>query len=52
MIFCLFPAVAGTVLEHLNKEGLVGKREVAFVEKVKDHLKAGADLMKQVRLFL
>jgi len=44
-------AVLGTVLEHLNKEGLVGKREQSsFLSKVRDHVKNGFDKLKQVKL--
>jgi gas vesicle protein len=42
-------AVLGTVLEHLSKEGLVGKREVAFFDKVRAHLANGYDLLKQAK---
>jgi len=42
-------AVLGTVLEHLNKEGIVGKREVALFDKVKEHLKNGAQLMSNIK---
>ena len=41
-------ATLGTVLDHLNKEGIVGKREVKFFDKVTDHLKNGAELLKEV----
>lgn len=42
-------AVLGTVLEHLNKEGLVGKREESsFLSKVKEHLQAGFGKLQQV----
>jgi len=38
-------------LEHLNKEGLVGKREQSsFLSKVRDHVKNGFDKLKQVKL--
>jgi len=42
-------ATLGTVLEHLNKEGIVGKRDVALFDKVKAHLSNGAELMKQAK---
>lgn len=42
-------ATLGTVLEHLNKEGIVGKREVKFFDKVTDHLKNGAELLKEAK---
>jgi len=42
-------ATLGTVLEHLNKEGIVGKREVSLFDKVKAHLSNGAELMKQAK---
>jgi ElaB/YqjD/DUF883 family membrane-anchored ribosome-binding protein len=45
-------AVLGTVLEHLSKEGLVGKRDLAFFDKVKAHLASGYDLMKEAKTAL
>ncbi|KAF6024853.1 hypothetical protein EB796_016840 [Bugula neritina] len=43
-------AVLGTVLEHPNKEGLVGKREQSsFLSKVRDHVKNGFDKLKQIK---
>ncbi|KAF6024851.1 hypothetical protein EB796_016838 [Bugula neritina] len=43
-------AVLGTVLEHLNKEGLVGKREESsFLSKVKEHLQAGFGKLQQIK---
>lgn len=49
MVCPLHTAVLGTVLEHLNKEGIVGKREVALFDKVKEHLKNGAQLMSNIK---
>jgi gas vesicle protein len=42
-------AVLGTVLEHLTKEGLVGKREIAFFDKVKEHVNNGIDMVKKAK---
>lgn len=44
----LLLAILGTVLEHLSKEGLVGKREVAFFDRIKVHVSNGFELMKEV----
>lgn len=43
-------AVLGTVMDHMSKEGLVGKRDISgFVGKVKEHLANGATLMKEAK---
>jgi len=42
-------ATLGTVLDHLNKEGIVGKREAKFFDKVTDHLANGAALIKEAK---
>jgi ElaB/YqjD/DUF883 family membrane-anchored ribosome-binding protein len=42
-------AILGTVLEHLTKEGLVGKRDIAFFDKVREHVTNGVEMVKKAK---
>lgn len=44
-------AVLGTVLEHMNKSGIIGKRHV-IMEKLGEHVKNGVEHLKKVHEFL
>ena len=47
-VFFFLTATLGTVLDHLNKEGIVGRDE-KFMDKLKSHLSNGAELLKEVK---
>lgn len=42
-------AVLGTVLEHLNKSGIMGKREIAFFDNLREHLSRGFNFIGKVK---
>lgn len=43
-----FSAVLGTVLDHMTKEGIVGKREFSFFDTIRGHVSNGIELVKKV----
>lgn len=49
MIYPYVLAVLGTVLEHLNKSGIVGKRDLPFFDKLKEHFANGVSFLTKIK---